>query len=44
MALVRRGPERMGQLLDVSTGPRTIMRAKVVNPVFYDPENARQAM
>ncbi len=42
MALLRGGPERMGETVEVASragGPR---RARVVDPVFLDPEGERQ--
>ena len=42
MALIRRGPERMGEVLSFPVEPGKVIRAKVVDPVFLDPENARQ--
>ena len=42
MALIRRGPERMGETLEFPVGGDKTIRAKVVEPTFYDPENARQ--
>ena len=42
MGIVHKGPERMGEVLDfVDLGGKTI-RAKIVNPVFYDPEGEKQ--
>ena len=41
MGLVERGPERMGEVLDFpGLGGRT-HRARIVSPVFYDPEGER---
>ncbi len=44
MGLVRRGPERMGEVLDFPTvdGSNTVVKAKIVSPVFYDPEGEKQ--
>jgi len=42
MGLVRRGPERMGEVLDFPTTGGRVMQARIVSPVFYDPEGARQ--
>ncbi len=42
MGLVKRGPDRMGEVLAFhGTGGRTY-RAKIVSPVFYDPEGEKQ--
>ncbi|MCX7890607.1 MAG: hypothetical protein N2422_12935 [Rhodobacteraceae bacterium] len=42
MGLVRRGPERMGEVLEFATTGGRSVRARIVSPVFYDPEGARQ--
>ena len=41
MGLVRRGPERMGEELAFPTLGGGEMRARIVSPVFYDPEGAK---
>jgi sarcosine oxidase subunit alpha len=45
MGLVARGPERMGEIVDIpmrdGKGERVI-RAQIVSPVFYDPEGEKQ--
>ena len=42
MGLVHKGPERMGEVLDfVDLGGETI-QAKIVSPIFYDPEGEKQ--
>ncbi|TCP62004.1 sarcosine oxidase subunit alpha [Rhodovulum bhavnagarense] len=42
MGLVRRGPDRMGEVLEfMRTDGRTV-RARIVSPVFYDPEGEKQ--
>ena len=42
MGLVHNGPDRMGEVLDfVDLGGKTI-KAKIVSPVFYDPEGEKQ--
>jgi sarcosine oxidase subunit alpha len=48
MGLVLHGPERMGEVLEFNTtkkapegGNRTV-KAKIVSPVFYDPEGEKQ--
>jgi sarcosine oxidase subunit alpha len=42
MALVRHGPDRMGETVQVNTVTETVISAKIVSPVFYDPEGAKQ--
>jgi len=44
MALVARGPERMGEIVDVATLDKTreVVKARIVSPVFYDPEGEKQ--
>ena len=42
MALVERGPERMGQELRFTRIGQPPQRARIVSPVFFDPEGARQ--
>jgi sarcosine oxidase, subunit alpha len=42
LALVKRGRERMGEKLDIPLADGRVIRAVVVNPVFIDPEGARQ--
>ncbi|MFT7027209.1 MAG: sarcosine oxidase subunit alpha [Paracoccaceae bacterium] len=42
MALVQRGMDREGEVLTFSTGAETTMQARVVSPVFFDPEGAKQ--
>lgn len=42
MALLRRGPDRMGEEIAVADGKGGEIRARVVNPVFYDPEGEKQ--
>ncbi|MEM8786798.1 MAG: sarcosine oxidase subunit alpha family protein [Pseudomonadota bacterium] len=42
MALIRGGFERMGQVLDFPVDRGVTIRARVVDPVFYDKEGARQ--
>jgi len=41
MALVERGPERMGEVLDVPGEGGRVHRAKIVEPVFYDREGTK---
>ncbi len=44
MGLVERGPERMGEVLEfpLADGSGKSMQARVVSPVFYDPEGEKQ--
>ena len=42
MGLVCRGPERMGEVLDFVKTDGTVMKARIVSPVFYDPGGERQ--
>ncbi|WP_347140484.1 sarcosine oxidase subunit alpha family protein [Paracoccus sp. SSK6] len=41
MGLVRHGPARMGQELDFPMPSGEVMKARIVDPVFYDKEGAR---
>jgi len=42
MALVLNGPDRMGEVLDIPGTDGKVYRAKIVSPVFYDPEGEKQ--
>ena len=42
MALVERGPDRMGETLDIPTVDGEVIKARIVSPVFYDPEGEKQ--
>lgn len=42
MGLVERGPERMGEVLDFAMIDGSTVKAKVVEPVFYDPDGEKQ--
>jgi len=42
MGLVEHGPERMGETLTFPTTDGTDIKAKIVDPVFYDKEGERQ--
>jgi sarcosine oxidase subunit alpha len=44
MALIENGPDRMGEVVDVSSleKGRDVRKAKIVSPVFYDPEGEKQ--
>ncbi|MEM8990314.1 MAG: sarcosine oxidase subunit alpha family protein [Pseudomonadota bacterium] len=43
MALIERGRERMGEVLDFPLEGGSVIRATVSDPVFYDKEGARNA-
>jgi sarcosine oxidase subunit alpha len=42
MALIEGGAERMGETLSFPLEGGKVMKARVVDPVFYDKEGARQ--
>lgn len=42
MGLVEHGPERMGEVLEFPKVDGSIVKAKIVSPVFYDPEGEKQ--
>ena len=42
MGLVIRGPERMGDVIAFPVEGGDVIRAKIVDPVFYDPEGEKQ--
>ncbi|WP_413719739.1 sarcosine oxidase subunit alpha family protein [Silicimonas sp. MF1-12-2] len=42
MGLVERGPDRMGETLEFPKLDGTVVRAKIVSPVFYDPDGEKQ--
>jgi sarcosine oxidase, subunit alpha len=42
MGLVHRGPERMGEVLTFAGDEGREIKARIVSPVFYDPEGERQ--
>ncbi|WP_158964539.1 sarcosine oxidase subunit alpha family protein [Chachezhania sediminis] len=42
MGLVLHGPDRMGEVLEFPGTDDKVYRAKIVNPVFFDPEGAKQ--
>ncbi|WP_147125434.1 sarcosine oxidase subunit alpha family protein [Shimia ponticola] len=42
MGLVHHGPDRMGEVLDFPRVDGTVVKAKIVDPVFYDKEGAKQ--
>ncbi|MDT0684682.1 sarcosine oxidase subunit alpha family protein [Roseicyclus sp. F158] len=42
MALVEKGPERMGEVIDFPIPGADPIAARIVSPVFYDPEGEKQ--
>ncbi|WP_299937726.1 sarcosine oxidase subunit alpha family protein [uncultured Pelagimonas sp.] len=43
MGLVLNGPDRMGEVIDFAEADgETMIKAKIVSPVFYDPEGEKQ--
>ncbi len=42
MGLVHKGPDRMGEVLEFNKVDGTTVRAKIVDPVVYDPEGEKQ--
>ena len=42
MGLVHKGPERMGEVIEFNKVDGTTVRAKIVDPVFYDKEGEKQ--
>ena len=42
MGLVLHGPDRMGEVIDFPKVDGTIVKARIVSPVFYDPEGEKQ--
>jgi sarcosine oxidase subunit alpha len=42
MGLVRHGPDRMGEVLDFPVDNGRVIKAKIVDQVFYDKEGAKQ--
>ena len=42
MALIERGPERMDEMIVFPNGKGGTIMAKIVSPVFYDPEGRKQ--
>ncbi|MDP5084138.1 MAG: sarcosine oxidase subunit alpha family protein [Yoonia sp.] len=42
MGLVHKGPDRMGEVLEFNKVDGTTVRAKIVDPVFYDKEGEKQ--
>ncbi|MCB4379933.1 hypothetical protein FZX02_05575, partial [Synechococcus sp. MU1644] len=42
MGLVLHGPDRMGEVIDFPGTDGTTYRARIVSPVFYDPDGEKQ--
>ena len=42
MGLVLNGPDRMGEVIELTAGGDDTVKAKIVNPVFFDPEGEKQ--
>ena len=42
MGLVHKGPDRMGEVIEFNTVDGGTIRAKIVDPVFYDKEGEKQ--
>jgi sarcosine oxidase subunit alpha len=42
MGLIHRGPERMGETVEFNTVTGGTVKARIVDPVFYDKEGAKQ--
>ncbi len=42
MGLVRRGPERMGEVLEFPCSDGVTREARIVSPVFHDPDGAKR--
>jgi sarcosine oxidase subunit alpha len=42
MGLVLNGPDRMGEVLDFPTTDGRVLKAKIVDPVFYDKDGEKQ--
>ena len=42
MGLVERGPDRMGQVLEFPDLDGEVISARIVDPVFFDPEGEKQ--
>lgn len=42
MGLVLHGPDRMGEVIDFPGTDGKIYQARIVSPVFYDPEGKKQ--
>jgi sarcosine oxidase subunit alpha len=42
MALIEGGLDRVEEIIDFSVDHATVTRARVVDPIFYDPEGEKQ--
>ena len=42
MGLVRHGPERMGEVIEFARVDGSRAEARIVSPVFYDPDGEKQ--
>ncbi len=42
MALVHNGPDRMGDVIDIPKVDGTVIKAKIVDPIFYDKDGEKQ--
>ncbi|MEM8777167.1 MAG: sarcosine oxidase subunit alpha family protein [Pseudomonadota bacterium] len=42
MGLVKHGPDRMGEVIEFPKLDGTIVKAKIVSPIFYDPDGEKQ--
>ena len=42
MGLVERGPDRMGEILEFPVIDGEPVRARIVSPVFHDPDGEKQ--
>ncbi|NNE81883.1 MAG: sarcosine oxidase subunit alpha family protein [Silicimonas sp.] len=42
MGLVERGPDRMGEVLSFARTDGSVIEARIVSPVFYDPDGEKQ--
>ena len=42
MGLVRRGPERLGEVVEVGAGDGRVVAARITGTCFFDPEGAKQ--
>ncbi|MEL6463387.1 MAG: sarcosine oxidase subunit alpha family protein [Pseudomonadota bacterium] len=42
MGLVLRGPDRLGEVIEFPGTDGTVYKAKIVSPVFYDPDGEKQ--
>ena len=42
MGLVLNGPDRMGDVIDIPKVDGTVIKAKIVDPIFYDKDGEKQ--